>query len=200
MMDDELGGITTSPNIEYAFVSNLVSNYDDLKAQFVNGTEQMLEKSGWRDDMRFLFHLTLVFKYFKENGYFPLINFQKIPNICNARWNSRAILAILAFILIPTSRRTLDNVCSFVSYDWAPFWFSKQFFNQNDYSKLGEILKPYKKATYTLQNHWKQEPSLLQIPRSNQCAERAIKVMQEIYNSCVKKDKVGLRFLLSNTL
>ena len=75
-----------------------------------------------------------------------------------------------------------------MSYDWTPFWFSKQFFNQNDYSKLGEILKPCKKATYTLQNHWKQEPSLLQIPRSYQCAERAIKVMQEIYNSCVKKD------------
>ena len=58
VMDEELGGNTTSPNIEYPFVSELLKNYDELKARFENGTEEIIDKSGWRDDMKFLYHLT----------------------------------------------------------------------------------------------------------------------------------------------
>jgi len=198
VMDDELGGATRSPNIEYPFVSDLLKNYEELKSQFKNGIQKIPDRSGWRDDMKFLFHLTRVFKYFNETGHFPFINFQKIPNICNARWNSRAILAILAFILIPTTRTTLYNVCCFISNEWATYWFSNQCYNGNDFNNLLSILKPYKKATQTLQNHWKQEASLIHIPRSNQCAERAIKTMQEVYRACSNKNKIGLRFILSN--
>jgi hypothetical protein len=198
VMDEELGGKTKSPNIEYPFVSELVENYEELKAEFENGTEDIGEKSGWRDDMKFLFHLTRVFRFFEEKGHFPMINFQKIPNISNARWNSRAILALLAFILMPPSRDTLRKVCSFISYDWADYWFSDQMYNANDFENLSEILKPYKKALNSLENHWNKEPSALNVPRSNQCAERAIKVMQELYAVCVNKDKLQLRFILTN--
>ena len=198
VMDKELGGNTRSPNIEYPFVFQLVKKYEDLKAQFVNGTEEILDKSGWRDDMKFLYHLTRVFRFFEEKGHFSLVNFQKIPNISKARWNSRAILAILAFILMPTTRKTLEKVCRFISYDWADYWFTNQMYNENDFKNLSEILKPYKKALHSLENHWEQEPSVLNIPRSNQCAERAIKVMQELYAACRNKDKLQLRFTLSN--
>lgn len=198
VMDQELGGNTTSPNVEYPFVSELTKRYEELKEQFVNGSEEILDKSGWRDDMKFLYHLTRVFRYFEDEGHFPSVKFQKIPNISNARWNSRAILAILAFILIPATRKTLDKVCRFISYDWAEYWFTNQMYNKNDFSNLSEILKPYKKASNTLKSHWKQEPSVLNIPRSNQCAERAIKVMQELYAVCRNKDKLQLRFILSN--
>lgn len=198
VMDGELNGATKSPNIEYSFVSELMKNYEELRQQFDNGTEKILDKSGWRDDMKFLYHLTRVFRFFKEQGYFPLINFQKIPNISNARWNSRAILALLAFILIPTTRTTLDKICFFISYQWAEFWFADQKYKNSDFEKLSEILSPYKKALQCLKNHWKQEPSVINIPRSNQCAERAVKVMQDLYAVCRDKSKLSLRFILSN--
>ena len=62
VMDEILGGESSSPNIEYPFMSQLVKNYEELKAHFVNGTEGILDKSGWRDDMDFLYHLTRVRK------------------------------------------------------------------------------------------------------------------------------------------
>jgi hypothetical protein len=198
VMDEELGGKTSSPNIEYPFVPQLLKDYEELKDHFVHGTEEILEKSGWRDDMKFLYHLTRVFRFFEEKGHFPFINFQKIPNISNARWNSRAILALLAFILIPTSRNTLQKICRFISYDWADYWFTDQMYNKNDFKNLSKVLKPYKKGLNTLENNWKKEPSTINIPRSNQCAERAIKVMQELYAICKIKSKLQLRFILSN--
>ena len=103
-MDEEIGGSTKSPNIEYPFVSQLMNSYEELQAKFVNRTEVIVDKSGWRDDTKFLHHLTLVFKFYEEKGHFPLVNPQKIPNINIARWNSRAVLAIPAFVLIPKTR------------------------------------------------------------------------------------------------
>ena len=114
--DEELGGNIRSPNIEYPFVSKLMKNYEELKTSFKNGTEQIHDKSGWRDYMKFLYHLTRVFHFFDKKGYFPLINFQKIPNINSARWNSRAILAILTYILLPAERKILVKSCRFISY------------------------------------------------------------------------------------
>lgn len=58
-------------------------------------------------------------------------------------------------------------------------------YNENDFKNVSEISKPCKKALNSLENSWKQEPSVLKIPRSNQCAECAIKVMQELYAACV---------------
>ena len=123
VMDEELGSYTGSPNIQYPFVPQLVKNYERLRTEFVNGTEAIHDKSGWRDNMKFLYHLTKVFKFFEENHHFPLINFQKLPNISNVRWNSRAILAILAFILIPSARETLKSICRFNSYDLGKILF-----------------------------------------------------------------------------
>ena len=42
--------------------------------------------------VKLLYHLTRVFRYFKNKEYFPLTNFQKIPNLGNTRWSTRAIL------------------------------------------------------------------------------------------------------------
>ena len=43
------------------------------------------------------------------------------------------------------------------------------------------MLKPYKKASNALQRHWNPDPSVLDMPRSNGCAERSIEVMWELY-------------------
>lgn len=49
VMDRELGGNTRSPNMEYPFMSQLMNKYEELKAKFVNGTEEILSKAGWRE-------------------------------------------------------------------------------------------------------------------------------------------------------
>ncbi|ELT91427.1 hypothetical protein CAPTEDRAFT_195363 [Capitella teleta] len=59
-MDSELMGKTKSPNIEYFFVKDLMENYEQLKAGFSNGKAVIQESSGWRGDIKFLFHLTFV--------------------------------------------------------------------------------------------------------------------------------------------
>ena len=150
--------------------------------------------------MKFLFHLTHAFRFFHENGDLPFINFQKILNICNARWNSQAILALLAFFLMPHVRERLQTVCPFISYDWVDHWFSDQMYRAEDYAELSQALLPYRTALKCLTNHWKQEPSKLNISRSNQCCERAIKVMQELHAICKNKANLPLRFILSNDL
>ena len=198
VMDQELAGKTKSPNIEYFFVEELLTSYEEFQGSFQNGTHVIENKTGWRDDMKFLFHLTRAFRFFDENWSFPLIKFHKIPNISNARWNSRAILALLAFILMPNQRERLQTVCEFISYDWADHWFSDQKYQEDDYDKLSQALHPYKTALKGLKNHWKQEPSRLNISRSNQCCERAVKVMQDLYTKCKNKDNLPLRFILAN--
>ena len=55
---------------------------------FKNGKEVITESAGWRNYMKFLFHLTQVFWFFEKSGAFPKVKLQKIPNLSNARWNS----------------------------------------------------------------------------------------------------------------
>ena len=68
VIDKELDN-TRSPNIEYPFVFQLLKNYEDLKAQSVNGTEEILNKSSWRDDRKLLYRLTQVFRFFEEKAF-----------------------------------------------------------------------------------------------------------------------------------
>ena len=79
VMDEEIGGSTKSPNIEYPSVPQLMTSNKELQAKFVNGTEVIVSKSDWRDNMKFLHHLTLVF--LKVNKWkkdiFHLLTFKK---------------------------------------------------------------------------------------------------------------------------
>lgn len=200
VMDDELHGSTKSPNIEYFFVHDLMSNYDKLKAAFSNGTTEIKEKGGWRDDMKFLYHLTRVFRHFSERNMIPFVKFKQIPNISNARWNSRAILALLAFILMPETRKRLRKICSFISYSWADHWFSSQLFRAEDFDELSAALNDYPTGLKCLQTNWKTDESPINIARSNQCCERAIKVMLDLHDTCRNKDNLPRRFILSNDI
>ncbi|QQP49929.1 Uncharacterized protein FKW44_010757, partial [Caligus rogercresseyi] len=200
VMDDEYHDSTKSPDIEYFFLKDLVRKYDQLKAAFSNGKAEIKETGGWRDDMKFLYHLTRVFRHFTEKDEVPFVNFQQIPNISNARWNSRAILALLAFILMPETRTRLRKICSFISYPWAGHWFSNQLFCDEDFEELSFALDGYPKGLKCLETHWKIDESPINIARSNQCCERAIKVMQELDESCRNKDNLPLRFVLSTDM
>ena len=152
VMDDELHGSTKSPNIEYFFVQDLISNYDKLKAAFSNSKTEIKESDGCRDDMKFLYHLTRVFCHHSERNEIPFVKFQHIPNISNARWNSRAILALLAFILMPETRNRLRKIYSFIFYLWANHWFSSQLFRAEDFDELSAVLNDYPKGLKCLQN------------------------------------------------
>ena len=198
VMDEELHGTTKSPNIEYFFMKDLLQQYENLTSAFKNGTVVIEDEVGWRDDMKFLFHLTRAFRFFAEKKAMPRIKFHKLPNLSNARWNSRAIYALIAYILMPSTRTQLHRVCYFVAYEWADKWFADQLFRDEDYDELYNALKPYSTALKCLQNHWKREDSTIKIGRSNQCCERAIKTMQELHALCMNKDNLPLRFLLSN--
>ena len=62
VIDDELHGSTKSPDIDYFFLKDLTSKYAYLKEAFSNGKAKIKEIGGWRDDMKFLYHLTHVFQ------------------------------------------------------------------------------------------------------------------------------------------
>jgi len=65
MMDEKLGANTTTSHIEYPFVSHQMKNYDELKEQ-LEILEEIIDKSSWRDDMRFLYYLTWLDSLRKE--------------------------------------------------------------------------------------------------------------------------------------
>src|SRR5277367_5310326 len=92
---------THRPILNIHLSPKLIKNYEQLTINFKNGKEEIIETAEWRDDIKFLFHLTRVFRFFEGTGRFSKVKFQKIPNLSNARWNSRAVLALLAFIILP---------------------------------------------------------------------------------------------------
>ena len=140
-----------------------MSNYDKLKAAFSNRKTEIKETDGWIDDMKFLYHLTRVFRHFIERNEIHFVKFQQIPNISNARWNFRAIVDLLAFILMPETRSRLRKICSFISYSWADHWFSSQLFRAEDFDELSAVLNEYPIVLKCLKPHWKTDESPINI-------------------------------------
>lgn len=174
-----------------------------MKKQFGPQTDRpkLKEESvGWRDDMKFLYHLSQVFGYYEEHHEFPVVKFQSLPAMSNARWNSRAILALLAFILLPETRSDkFTQLCRFIARPWCSVWFSNQCDWKPAMLSLKPALQQYPKAEKCFDTHWKKEDSAIDgIERSNRCAERAIQIMQEIFPKCKSPAKLNERFLLTN--
>ena len=149
-MDEELGGYNMSPNIEYSFIPEFVKNYQQLKMNFKNGKEVITKTAGWRNDMKFLFYSTRIFRFFEKSGVVPKVKIQKIPNLSNARWNSRAILVLLAFILLQERRGSLLDIYKFISYTWSENLFTDQMYNADDYQKLCSSLQVHEKKLITV--------------------------------------------------
>lgn len=201
VMDEILGGKTSSPNIHYDFVVELQNNYIHLKNTF-NQNDVVIKCMDikWRGDMQFLFELGKAFRYYNENGSFPFINFKSLPPMSNARWNSRAIFAILAFILLPNYREKLLSICKFICGPWYDVWFSDHCFRTNNFSSLKNSLTPFKKAQECFLRHWVQEPSAInRQQRSNICAERAVKIVQDLFPLCKSTRTLNLKFISCNT-
>ena len=202
VMDDYFDGATTSPNLNYWFINKVTAEYEHLKSSFDNSGEALkkVEQIDWRDDMAFLHHLIACYRNFKETGRFPTVQFKTLPNISNARWNSRAIFALLAYILIPQFQQSPEgqSACDFICGTWSDIWFSGQYYSPDNFDNLAQVCQNHSKALKSLRNFWSVEPTPIPTQRSNICAERAIKVMQDLLPLCKSIDKLNIKFLLSN--
>lgn len=200
VMDELLGGKTSSPDICYSFVRELISNYNNLKQSYIQNSEMLdITNIKWRDDMQYLFELGTAFRFFQETKKFPYIKFKPIPPISNARWNSRAILAILAYILIQKYQNELYPICEFICGKWFDIWFSDQTFRDDNFEVLYQSLSRFEAAKNCFIKHWKKDDSIIRNQqRSNICAERAIKVVQDIYPFCKSPRTLNLKFLSFN--
>lgn len=189
-----------SPNIAYWFVSEVEENYHELRRRFDTFERPKLdsEEVAWRDDMTFLKHLCSAYVHYTQNGQFPSIHFMALPNRSNARWNSRAIFALLAFVLLPDKRSSdLVTACDFI-ISWGKVWFSDHKFDVTAFNFLRTITTPYPKALKSLKTSWSVDPSPIDSERTNTCAERAVKAIQELKPMCRSAATLNSRFFLSN--
>jgi hypothetical protein len=189
------------PEINYPYVNLLVSQYDHLQTMYVAQDPLPIgENPGWRDDFKFLYELCEAYKYFKTSGRFPVIQWRKLPSLHNARWNSRTTYALLAYFLLPQFCEALRKACDFISTTWAVAWFSNQHYNDRSYDDLFTSISQLgcEKALKSFTSHWSNERSIIDIPRSNIVAERAVKVMEGILEINKSEKYLQYKFLNSN--
>lgn len=191
-----------SPNINYKFIDDILEQYDDLQNAYI-GTEVIPESEnlGWRDDFKFLFELCEAYKFYKTGEKWPHIKWHKLPSLHSARWNSRGIFALIAFFLLPNYREQLRVACDFIATTWSRVWFSNQHYSERDYEDLLSAISQLKcpKALKSFSTHWKKEPSVLDVPRSNIVAERGVKLMEEVHSTCKTDKYLNIKFINRNT-
>lgn len=134
---------STKPTLNYEFVDDLIQQYDVLQQSYKPEAEMIKgQNPGWRDDFKFLYELCRAFRLLKETNAYPVIKWNKLPSLHSARWNSRAIYALIAYFLIPKWRISLEIPCAFISNTWQEAWFSNQMFNEDIHQKLMDGISP----------------------------------------------------------
>ena len=164
VLNDHFSGTPTSPNLSYPFIARLTEEYAQLKQAF-NNTGKLLKKTKcdrWRDNMAFLYHLISCYKFFKTTQTFPKVNFQSLPALSNARWNSKAIYTLLAFILMPEFRQKAETTCDFIIGSWNDIWFCAQLFNPANFDHLSEACQEHPKALKSLRRFGPESQHLYQ--------------------------------------
>jgi hypothetical protein len=79
------------------------------------------------------------------------------------------------------------------------------FLDQQDWKPGMDVLKPqlqnYSNAKKCFDKHWKTEDGVIAgVERSNRCAERAIKILGDIFPYCKSDEKLNQRFILTNDI
>ena len=102
---------------------------------------------------------------------------------------------------MPEHRDQLRNICNFVSTAWASAWFSNQRFTDNAFEDLHSAISKFgcQKATTCFRTHWVKEPLVIDIPRSNTFAERAVETMENIHSTCKTDKYLNIKFVNSNS-
>lgn len=194
---------STKPTLNYEFVDEVIKQYDVLQQSYKPESEMItVQNPGWRDDFRFLYELCRAFRFLKETGAYPVIQWRKLPSLHNARWNSRAIYALISYFLIPKWRISLEIPCAFISNTWQDAWFSNQMFNAEIHQKLMDGISELNcsAAMKCFVTHWDVDRSVVDIPRTNICAERGVKLMEELYQKCKTDKYLNLKLISTNTL
>ena len=90
----------------------------------------------------------------------------------------------------------------FIAIKWQEAWFTDQRYKEMTYDNLivGITDLECDSALKCLKTHWVRGPSVLNIPRSNIIAERAVKVMEELNENCKKDKYLNLRFVATNNV
>jgi hypothetical protein len=191
-----------SPNINYQFIEDVLAGYDDLQISY-SGKEKIptRENPGWRDDFRFLFELCEAYNFYQKEGKWPQLQWHKLPSLHSARWNSRGIFALIAFFLLPKWRDQLKSTCDFIATTWSNAWFSNQHYTEDSYNLLHAAVSKLNcpKALRCFSTHWIQQRSVLDVPRSNLVAERAVKLMEELHSTCKTDKYLSSKFINSNS-
>lgn len=78
----------------------------------------------------------------------------------------------------------------------TPLFQWPSVYRVEEHADLSQDLLSNKSALKCVTNHWKQEPSRLNINRSNQCCEWVIKVVQELHTTCKNTVSQPLCFIL----
>ena len=73
------------------------------------------------------------YRYYQEHDIFPFITFKTLPNVSNARWNSKAIYDLFAFVLLPDKCELFNEICELICGAWFDIWFSDYFYKEGDY-------------------------------------------------------------------
>lgn len=203
VLDQLFGNESRSPNIEYDFVKKISESYENLKERFDQEEHPYsnVTPRGYRDDQKFLWNLINAYHYWEENGVVPKIGWKTLPSLCKARWNSRGIFALIAFLMNPQEGSNLHLACKYLSGAWGQAWFSDQTYDENIYDQLLEESEPYEKAAEALARHWSRDESAIRgISRTNVAAERAIKAAQDTYDRTRTLKTFRQRFLMTNRL
>ena len=180
----------------------MASCYEDLQKNYSSSEIIPDQKNpGWRDDFKFLFEICEAYNFYKVNKKWSHIKWKILSSLPNVRWNSRAIFALIAFFLLPKWRGQLKTVCDFIAATWAKAWFTNQHYLEDTYNDLHAAVSKLKcsKALKSLSTHWVKERSVIDVPRSNMVAERAVKTMEELH-STFKTDKyLNSKFINTNS-
>ncbi|OAF65262.1 hypothetical protein A3Q56_06997 [Intoshia linei] len=116
------------------------------------------------------------------------MNFKKPCNISNARWNSRSIYCLKAFIINLDRTEIMIEACNFISYVWSNCWFTCRnqkiaFWEPLEYC-LGPVISPkYPKAYCCLMKHWNKTILFMDISFTNEICERSLALMDNVPTS-----------------
>jgi len=202
VLDFYVSETTTKPSLNYKFIDEILENYENLQSEYKADTHmEETENPGWRDDFKFLYELCKAFQHYKKHNSFPIIKWKKLPSLHSARWNSRAIYTLIAYFLLTSWRNILEIPVRFIANSWQEAWFTDQKFKETSYKDLHFGITELKcpSALKCLETHWSRTPSVLDIPRSNMIAERAVKAMEELSETCKQDKYLSDRFVVTKS-
>lgn len=198
-MEARFKEFTTSPNLEFHFVRDIYLNWSKYKEKYNTLAVGEMPENYYsllpkgpekRSDYRLLLNLVLTLRYKREHGIYCSLSLpNKPPSICRARWNSRAIYAIMSELL------SLDNdnikaLNTFIVEKWARAWFgARQYIDWNDLMKFNLCQKSRNVITRNIVNY--DDPN----PVTSEIAERVFRMTEEKIIHCKSMETLELEMI-----